>query len=109
MVVARRYLSVVNATATDSFAVGVWKRTIEPETGDMDPAEARVILRLKLSPADLDRADALSDKARLGTLTPAEDRELEDYLSVANALEFLKSKARLSLRRAGSTPSARED
>jgi len=52
-----------------------------------------------LSAPDLDRADLLVDKARAGTLTPGEERELDDYLAVGSALEFLKSKARRSLRR----------
>jgi hypothetical protein len=40
----------------------------------------------------------LSSKANAGTLTAGEDRELEQYLNVGRALEFLKAKARLSLR-----------
>ncbi len=83
----------------DNSAVAIWKRTIQPETGDLPPAEARAILRLKLSTQDLDRADELSAKAREGTLTPEEESELETYLTVGSALEFLKSKARLSLQR----------
>ena len=90
----------MNAVMTENSAVGVWHRTIQPETGDLPPAEARAILRLKLSAAYQDRADALAGKAPLGTLTHQEEHELEDYLSVSSALEFMKSKARLSLRRA---------
>jgi len=84
-------------------AVAIWKRTIQPETGDLPPDEARAILQLRLSPADLNRADELAAQARLGCLSPELERELEDYLAVSSALEFLKSKARGSLKRAGST------
>ncbi len=87
----------MNSILTDNSSVAVWKRTIQPERGDLSPEEARVVLRLKLSAQDLDRADDLSAKARLGQTTPQEERELDDYLSVGSALEFLKSKARLSL------------
>ena len=65
----------------------------------MSAPEARVILRLKLAEADLDRADALAAKARSGHLAPQEDRELENYLTIGSALEFLKAKARRSLRK----------
>jgi hypothetical protein len=87
------------ATAEDS-AVAIWKRAIEPETGTLPAAEARAMLRLKLAEADLDRADALAAKARAGKLTRREEQQLENYLTIGSALEFLKSKARRSLRRA---------
>ncbi len=89
----------MNAVLTDNSAVAVWRRTIQPSNGDLSPDEARVILRLKLSAQDLDRADDLAAKARLGELSPQEEHELNDYLSVGSVLEFLKSKARLSLRK----------
>jgi len=83
--------------------VAIWRRAIEPQTGTLPPAEARAILRLKLAEADLDRADALAAKAKAGKLTRREEQQLENYLSVGSALEFLKSKARRSLRRAKAT------
>jgi hypothetical protein len=39
----------------------------------------------------------LSDKANEGVLTSEEAEELDRYLNVGRALEFLKAKARLSL------------
>ena len=81
--------------------IAVWKRAIEPEAGTLPPAEARAILRLKLAESDLDRADALAAKARAGKLTQRENQELDNYLTIGSVLEFLKSKARLSLRQAG--------
>jgi hypothetical protein len=82
-------------------AVAIWKRAIEPEAGTLAPAEARAMLGLRLAKADLDRADALAAKARAGRLTPQEHQELDNYLSIGSVLEFLKSKARLSLGQAG--------
>lgn len=67
--------------------MAIWRRAIEPETGALPPAEARALLRLKLAPADLDRADALAAKARAGQLTAAEERQLDNYLTVSSALE----------------------
>ncbi|MBI4622003.1 MAG: hypothetical protein HY736_02140 [Verrucomicrobia bacterium] len=72
-----------------------------PEAGGLGTPEARALLRLKLSSRDVKRADQLAAKARAGKLTAAEERELDDCLAIGSALEFLKSKARMSLRRAG--------
>ena len=80
-------------------AVAIWKRAIEPEAGTLPREEARAILRLRLAEADLDRADNLAAKARAGRLTRRERQQLENYLTIGSVLEFLKSKARRSLRR----------
>ena len=81
--------------------VAIWSRTIEPGEGNLSPAAADALLGLRLSRADVERVDHLSAKARDGELAPDEGAELDDYLRVGRALEFLKAKARLSLRRAG--------
>lgn len=91
----------MQAIAEEPSEVAVWKRAIDPEAGEFSPAAAEALLALRLSPQDLDRADVLAAKARRGTLTPQETRELDSYLSVGSALDFLKSKARRSLRPAG--------
>lgn len=91
----------MSVTITDHSAVAIWKRAIEPEEGGLAATVARALLRLKLSAQDVERADELAAKARAGRLTTAEERELDDCLAVGSALEFLKSKARMSLRRAG--------
>jgi hypothetical protein len=90
----------MNAVIADRSPVAIWKRTIQPEKASFTPAEARAILRLKLSALDLGRADELAAKARTGGLASEEERELDDYVTIGGALEFLKSKARLSLKRA---------
>ena len=83
----------------ENSASGIWERTLEPKKSNLTPAAARALLRLKLSQTDLKRANELADKARAGRLAAVEERELEDYRTVGTALEFLKSKARLSLKR----------
>lgn len=80
--------------------IAVWQRAIAPDAGQFDPAVARIFLELHLAPQDLDRADTLAAKARQGALSQDEDRELESYLTVSSALQFLKSKARRSLLQA---------
>ena len=76
----------------------IWSRTIRAEIGDLSPVAAREFLRWRLSDADTERVRDLSGKANTGTLNVDEETELDFYLNVARALEFLKSKARLSLR-----------
>jgi hypothetical protein len=76
----------------------IWSRTIRAGEGDLSPEAAREWLRLQLSDADAERVRELSSKANSGQLTSIEERELENYLNVGRTLEFLKAKARLSLR-----------
>lgn len=76
----------------------IWNRTIQPGVGDLSPQAAREWLRLQLSDSDIERVRELSHKANRGQLSSAEERELESYLNVGRTLEFLKAKARLSLR-----------
>jgi hypothetical protein len=79
----------------------IWGRTIQPETGNLSAEAARALLELKLSSLDVDRVNTLSAKAREGSLTVEESRELDNYLNVGRTLELMKAKARLSLRRSG--------
>jgi len=76
----------------------IWDRTIRPEVGDVSAEAGRELLRLRLCPDDVARVRRLSDKASEGVLSPEEAEELDHYLNVGRALEFLKAKARLSLR-----------
>ena len=47
---------------------------------------------------DAQRVRELSTKTNVGSLNGDEEKELDNYLNVGRALEFLKAKARLSLR-----------
>ena len=76
----------------------IWGRAIRPDIGDMSPDAAREFLRLKISGSDAARVRELSAQANAGTLSPEEEQELDHYLSVERTLEFIKAKARLSLR-----------
>ena len=98
-----RYQMSVNASTTAT-EVEIWRRTIRPDFGDLAPEEARVVLRWALSPADRERVQELSGKASEGLLTEEESAEMDSYLTVGSALEFLKAKARLSLRRGNLGP-----
>src|SRR5260221_10388557 len=75
----------------------IWDRAIRPDVGDLSAPAAQELLRLSLSAGDAERVRELSTKANAGTLSPQESQELDNYLNVGRALEFIKAKARLSL------------
>ena len=85
----------MNATVTE---VEIWSRAIQPESGNLPAAAAREWLRLRLADEDQQRVRELSSKANTGNLSGEEAQQLDYYLNVGRALEFLKAKARLSLR-----------
>ena len=85
----------MNTTVTE---VEIWSRAIQPESGNLSAAAARELLQLRLADEDQQRVRELSSKANTGNLTGEETQELDYYLNVGRALEFLKAKARLSLR-----------
>ena len=76
----------------------IWARTLKPDEGDLAPQTARFFLDLRLSGADTRRLRELSDKARQDTLTAEERHELDRYLAMGWFLDFMRSKARLSLK-----------
>jgi uncharacterized protein YnzC (UPF0291/DUF896 family) len=65
----------------------------------LSPEQARYFLRLKFPPRDVRRMNALSAKARAGTLTSEEDEELENYVRIGHLLGILQSRARQALAR----------
>jgi SpoU rRNA methylase family enzyme len=85
-------------TATTESAI--WSRLLEPANTLLSPAAARSILRLDFSEEDKKRMHVLAEKAREGTLTPAEHEAIENYERVGNLLALMQSKARLYLKKA---------
>ena len=79
----------------------IWNRVVDPDAADLSRAAAESLLRIHLRDDDRQRVNELAEKARQGTLTSAEEAELENYRHVARLLELLKSKARQSLNRFG--------
>ena len=67
----------------------------------MSPETARHLLDLSFTPSHQEQVDALSQKARDGSLTTKERAELDEYIRVADLLAILHSRARQALKRAG--------
>jgi hypothetical protein len=78
----------------------VLSRVIRPDRNDLPPGAARAILKLDFDPVDLARMHDLAVKNQEGGLTEEERADLADYRQAGLVLDLLKSKARLSLRRA---------
>ncbi len=77
--------------------VGIWMRILYPE-GKLTQQSARVLLRLSFPEKEKRRMRQLSTKAQAGTLTPAEDNEMEGYERAGAMMSILKSKARQVLK-----------
>jgi len=87
----------MHTTHTGTSEVAIFSRVLEHDQATL-PAAARAILALGFCQADKDRMRELSAKAREGTLTPAEQSEINNYERVGHLLNILQSKARRSLK-----------
>jgi hypothetical protein len=70
----------------------------------LTPALARHLLKLKWPAADEARMRELADRNSEGTITPAELRELDEFVRVGMVLSILQSRAR---KRLGASAPAR--
>ena len=91
---------------TNSTEDAIWGRLVGQTNELLTPAAARAILRLEFPEGDRARMRELAEKARNGTLTRAEQEEIETYSRVGSVLGILKSKARVTLRRSAKTNGA---
>jgi len=87
---------------TQSSEAAILSRVIRPESGTWSRAAAESILDFGFPPVDVRRMNLLAAKARQGSLSAAQEAELENYRDVGRLLELLQSKARLSLKRSPS-------
>jgi hypothetical protein len=67
--------------------------------GDLSPAAARALLKFRFSERDHARMKELSTKARAGTLTAAEQFELDEYERLGCVLDIIHSRARQALKK----------
>jgi hypothetical protein len=77
--------------------LNLFHRMIQPELGDLSPEHAKYVLTLGFTQDEQERYLDLSEKVSDGTLTPDEQAELDDFLTVDAVLSLLQSKARRSL------------
>jgi uncharacterized protein YnzC (UPF0291/DUF896 family) len=90
-------MSTTNSVADSEIAI--WERVFVPDPRRITPDQARYLLDVRFSQADIDRINELSAKADEGTIEPEEKVELERYVHVGNLLSILKAKVRGRLKK----------
>jgi len=78
--------------------VTIFARLIESAREPLAPPAARYILALEFQPEERERMHELALKAQDGTLTAAEQVEIDAYERVGTLLSIWKSKARKTLK-----------
>ena len=78
--------------------ITILDRLIRTERTALPAAAARSLLKIDFEAADRNRMNQLGIKAQDGTLTGAEQTELDAYEVVGHLLDLMHSKARLSLK-----------
>jgi hypothetical protein len=89
---------------TPNTEAAILARIIQSEERELTPDAARYLLSMKLPPSDEERVNELSAKARLGSLTGAEEQELDSYLHIGFLLGVMQSKARQLLKAETDSP-----
>ena len=89
-----------SATVSLDHEAAILSRAIGPSHGNWPSGIAQAVLSIGLSPADRSRMDTLAEKARDGSLTHDEEIEIEGYRHVCRLIEWMKAKARASLKAA---------
>ncbi len=79
---------------TPNTEAAILARVIQSDERELTPDAARYLLSMKLPSSDEDRVNELSAKARAGSLTESEVRELDSYLHIGVLLGVMQSKAR---------------
>jgi len=77
---------------------GILARLIQTRQDNLSRDAANYLLSIRFDDNDIARMDELSESARNGTLSAAEEAELDSYIHVGNLLAVMQSKARQALR-----------
>jgi hypothetical protein len=81
--------------------VAILRRYLKPNRANLSVEAARDILQFDFDPKDRKRMHQLVQKAQRGTLTASEGEELTSYRRVGRMVDFMRSKARLALKKRG--------
>ena len=85
---------------TPNTEAAILARIIQTDERELTPDAAHYLLSMRLPSGDEDRVNELSAKARAGSLTEVEGRELDSYLHIGSLLAVMQSKARRLLKHA---------
>jgi hypothetical protein len=84
--------------ALSTTETAILARVVLPDAATLTPVVAQSVLAMEFIEADRHRMNEFSAKAREGSLTEDDQRELDSYERVGHFLSLLKSKARRSLQ-----------
>ena len=84
---------------TPNTEAAILGRIIEADERELTPDAVHYLLSMRLPASDQERVDELSAKARAGSLSEAEGKELDGYLHVGSLLAAMQSNARRRLKR----------
>jgi hypothetical protein len=96
----KRMTTKTGTVRTEHAATVVLEQLAEIDASTLSSETARTVLQLRFGRSHQRRVDALSEKARRGNLTPAEEEELDEFLHVGDLVAILQSKARQALKHA---------
>ena len=80
---------------------GILSRLVKPNHADFSPEVAEALLKLDFDQTDRDRMHELAVKNQEGSLTKAEEDELNSYRRIGYFVDLMRSKARISLKKHG--------
>jgi hypothetical protein len=83
-----------SAASTSNTEAAILARIIRAGEDTLAPEVARYLLSMRLTQGDEERVNELSAKAQTGSLSTAEEQELDSYLHVGLLLGVLQAKAR---------------
>jgi hypothetical protein len=76
----------------------IWQRVMDFES-KLSATAARALLQIRFSSREDEHMGALLEKARAGSLTPSEEKEMDTYELASSVLGILHSKARQALKK----------
>ncbi len=88
--------------------VAIWSRLLQPDSSTLSPEAARAILMLDFTEEDRARLHELATRGQSGSLSAAEEDDLETYCRVGRLLDLMRSKARRSLATSGAAAQFRK-
>ena len=87
----------------------ILEQVIKPKSGTLSTELAHYLLSLEFPESSQARYAELAAKAQAGALSPDEELELDEFLSVNDFLAIVRSKARASLAPGSSAAGTRGD
>ena len=86
------------ALAPPNTEASILSRMLDLRPENLTPAAAEFLLTIRFADGDIEQMNRLSELARDGTLSGAQEAELDSYVHVSNLLGLMQSRARKQLK-----------